>query len=304
VQAIVSLLDDDGLADLPATTPTTDLGIDEATDSVEPGASDPPADEQAELDAFVDEAIAIIEKARRRDFLERPDVELVDVDTMTRIVLDDLPFNGRSQGTISPVAGGGILFDTSGRSVRPDSGRLELEAGSGTLWYLSEPGARPEPFATGFKHAYAHAPLGDGRWLVTEISDGRLDGVVPPDEVVVAVVGDDFGYPACVGDRTPVVEAGGDDTRCSATPSSVALLEPGSTPTGVAVAPWDPTRAFVALWNRGLVVMVDVDAVGGAVDAVLAAFDRPQHLIADGDRILVTDHAAGTITAVTLSGPG
>ncbi|MFZ9017619.1 MAG: glucose sorbosone dehydrogenase [Ilumatobacteraceae bacterium] len=221
-----------------------------------------------------------------------------------RIVLDDLPFNGRSQGTISPVAGGGILFDTSGRSVRPDSGRLELEAGSGTLWYLSEPGARPEPFATGFKHAYAHAPLGDGRWLVTEISDGRLDGVVPPDEVVVAVEGDDFGYPACVGDRTPVVEAGGDDTRCSATPSSVALLEPGSTPTGVAVAPWDPTRAFVALWNRGLVVMVDVDAVGGAVDAVLAAFDRPQHLIADGDRILVTDHAAGTITAVTLSGPG
>jgi len=128
--------------------------------------------------------------------------------------------------------------------------------------------------------------------------------VVPPDEVVVAVEGDDFGYPACVGDRTPVVEAGGDDTRCSATPSSVALLEPGSTPTGVAVAPWDPTRAFVALWNRGLVVMVDVDAVGGAVDAVLAAFDRPQHLIADGDRILVTDHAAGTITAVTLSGPG
>ena len=42
VQAIVSLLDDDGLADLPATTPTTDLGIDEATDSVEPGASDTP----------------------------------------------------------------------------------------------------------------------------------------------------------------------------------------------------------------------------------------------------------------------
>ncbi|NDH24296.1 MAG: hypothetical protein EBY49_10210, partial [Actinobacteria bacterium] len=75
VQAIVSLLDDDGLADLPATTPTTDLGIDEATDSVEPGALDPPADEQAELDAFVDEAIAFIEEARRRDFLERPDVE-------------------------------------------------------------------------------------------------------------------------------------------------------------------------------------------------------------------------------------
>ena len=63
VQAIVSLLDDDTLADLPATTTPTGLGIDEATDSVEPGASDTPADEQAELDAFVDEAIAFIEKA-------------------------------------------------------------------------------------------------------------------------------------------------------------------------------------------------------------------------------------------------
>ena len=107
VQAIVSLLDDDGLADLPATTPDG-LGIDEATDSVEPGASDTPADEQAELDAFV-EAIAFIEKARRRDFLERPDVELVDVDTMTRIVLDDLESElaadpgGRRRVSRSPV---------------------------------------------------------------------------------------------------------------------------------------------------------------------------------------------------------
>ena len=44
VQAIVSLLDDDTLADLPATTTPTGLGIDEATDSVEPGASETSAD--------------------------------------------------------------------------------------------------------------------------------------------------------------------------------------------------------------------------------------------------------------------
>jgi glucose/arabinose dehydrogenase len=225
-----------------------------------------------------------------------------------RVVLDDLPFNGRSQGTISPVVGGGVLFDTSGRLVRSESDGLELEAGSGTLWYLAHPDARPEPFATGFKHAYAHAAIGDGRWLVTEISDGRLDGVVPPDEVVVAGAGDAFGYPACTGDRSPVVEAGGDDAFCSQTPPSLVLLEPGSTPTGIAVAPWDSTVAFVALWNRGQLVMVDLDAVAGPVagrvEVALAAFERPQHLLADGDRILVTDHATGTITAVALSGPG
>ncbi|MEY2959654.1 MAG: hypothetical protein RLZZ01_2222 [Actinomycetota bacterium] len=220
-----------------------------------------------------------------------------------RVVLDDLPFNGRSQGTISPVAGGGILFDTSGRLVRSNSGRLELEAGSGTLWYLADPDTPPEPFATGFKHAYAHAALGDGRWLVTEISDGRLDDTVPPDEVVVAGVGDDFGYPACTGDRTPVTEAGGDRSRCSTTPASTALFEAGSTPTGIAVAPWDPSTAFVALWTRGQLVTVDLDG-HREVDVVLAAFDRPQHLLADGDRILVTDHAAGTITAVSRSDAG
>ncbi len=90
VQAIISLLDDDMRADPPAATTTPDAGIDEVADPVEAGALETSTDEQAELDVFVDEAIAFIEEARRRDFLERPNIELVDVDTMTRIVLDDL----------------------------------------------------------------------------------------------------------------------------------------------------------------------------------------------------------------------
>ena len=40
VQAIVSLLDDDKLADLPATSTPTGLGIDEAVDPVEAAASE------------------------------------------------------------------------------------------------------------------------------------------------------------------------------------------------------------------------------------------------------------------------
>ena len=219
----------------------------------------------------------------------------LDDPTDRTIVLDDLPFNGRSQGTISPVARGGILFNTSGRQDG-----TSLADGSGVLWYLESPDGTPVPFATGFKHAYAHAPIAGDRWLVTEISDGRLDGVVPPDEVVVAEVGDDFGYPQCVGDRRPVAETGGSSRRCASTPASAALLEPGSTPTGIAVAPWDPTLVVIALWNRGELAVVRLaDPVRpGEVDVVLAAFDRPQHLLVDGRRILVTDHATGLVVAI------
>ena len=81
--AVVSLLDgggddgDDTIADLLSTTtvgPTGDAG----------------STGNAEVDAFVDEAIVFIEELRGRAFLERPVVKLVDVDTMTRIVLDDI----------------------------------------------------------------------------------------------------------------------------------------------------------------------------------------------------------------------
>ena len=164
VQAIVSLLDDDMLADLPATTTPTGLGIDEAVDPVEAAASETSADEQAELDAFVDEAIVFIEEARRRDFLERPDVELVDVDTMTRIVLDDLESElaadpegsaaslafARSIGFFGPdddmldvyevfVSGGvlGVYFPSTDRLLVRSNGELTLSAKATVVHELS-----------------------------------------------------------------------------------------------------------------------------------------------------------------------
>jgi glucose/arabinose dehydrogenase len=211
------------------------------------------------------------------------------------IVLDELPFNGRSEGTISPVDGGGILYDTSGS--RLDG---ELVEGSGTLWYLAGPDAEPELFATGFKHAYAHTPLDDERWLVTEMSDGRLDGDIPPDEVVVASGGDDFAYPRCVGDRSPVDETGGTDAECGGTPPSLALFRPSATPTGIAIAPWDRDTVLVALWNRGEVVAVPVSPGDQPHDPVVVydEIERPQHLLADGERVLLTDHDGGRVLAL------
>jgi hypothetical protein len=211
------------------------------------------------------------------------------------VVLDELPFNGRSEGTISAVPGGGILFDTSGRRERD-----RLATGSGSLFYLSGPDADPIEFATGFKHAYAQTPLGDGRWFVTEISDGQLNGGVPPDELLIVAEGDDFGYPRCIGDGEPVLAFEVPAAECAALPGSHALLPKGSTPTGVAIAPWDPDLVLVALWNAGRIVVVPVAAADQPhePEVVVDAITHPQHLLADGDRVLVTDHTGGRILAI------
>ena len=219
----------------------------------------------------------------------------LDGATDREVVLDDLPFNGRSEGTISPVPGGGILYDTSG-ATRDG----ELIAGSGTLWFLSDPDAEPEPFAAGFKHAYAHTPAGDDRWFVTEISDGTFDGAPPPDELVIAAEGDDFGFPRCIGDSTPVTEFGATATDCAEAPGSHALLPARSTPTGVAIAPWNPELVLIALWTEGRIVAVPTSP-GGSPHASVTVVDglgNPQHLLVDGDRMLVTDHGGGRVLAL------
>lgn len=213
-------------------------------------------------------------------------------------VLDGLPYNGRSEGTLTAVDGGGILYDTSG-SRRGD----QLVEGSGVLWYLAGPDAEPEPFATGFKHAYAHAPVGDGRWFVTEISDGTLDGEPPPDELVVAAAGDDFGYPRCIGDRVPVRELDATEVDCAATPRSHALLPPRSTPTSVAVPPWDPETVLVALWSTGELVAVPAEPAPDPhpPEVVLDGLERPQHLLVVGDRLLLTEFAGGRVLEIAPS---
>lgn len=215
-----------------------------------------------------------------------------------RVVLDELPFNGRSQGSLTALAAGGILYDTSGSRDRDDP--TELRPGSGTLWTLASPESSPEELATGFKHAYGHVVDPDGVIWSTEMSDGRLDGNVPPDELVRVDAGDDFGYPRCIGDRVPVDELGADRTSCASTPRSHALFEPGATPTSVAVAPWDPDLLVVALWNRGEVVAVPRGPAGRPhePEIVLADAGAPQHLIVDGDRLLLSEFTGGRILAI------
>jgi glucose/arabinose dehydrogenase len=211
------------------------------------------------------------------------------------VVAGDLPYNGRSNGTLTVLDDGRILFDTSG-SIRGG----EVVEGSGRLWTVTDDGP-PEVLASGFKHAYAHVVDRDGVLWTTEIGDGRYDGERPPDELLAVSPGLDHGWPRCIGDNLPVAEFGGTEAGCRDVPRSHAVFEAGATPTSVAVAPWDPDTLLVALWNLGLVVTVPRAAADGPVEAVpfIEGIDHPQHLVADGDRLLVVDHGGGRIIAVS-----
>ncbi len=214
-------------------------------------------------------------------------------------VLTDLPFNGRSNGTLTVTPHGEIVYATSGS-------RLGSAAapGSATLWALTpQDPTNPRPLATGLKGAYGHTVDAQGRIWTTEIGDDPIDDGYPPEELNLVVVGADFGWPQCAGDRQPVQRYGGTAERCAETRAPVALFPPGATPTSVAIAPWDETILLVALWNRGEVVQVKVTPDGdnavGEVSPFLRGLRNPQHLLAwrDGS-LLVSDFATGTIYRV------
>ena len=212
-------------------------------------------------------------------------------------VLADLPYNGRSEGTLTVSPEGQLLYNTSGTI----SG-LGAAPGSATLWALT-PGEDATPLATGFKNAYGRTFGSDGALWQAEMSDGGYDGEPAPDELVLVEPGDDFAWPLCIGDQQPVAFYGGTTEFCATTPRSHALFEPGATPTSVAEAPWDDTVLLVALWVERRVVAVPKagEEQPVAYTDFLTGIERPQFLLADGDRLLVVDHEGGRILAVTES---
>lgn len=208
------------------------------------------------------------------------------------VVLDGLPNNGRSAGTLTVTPDGALLFETSGRER--DGAAVDR---SGVLWRLDPTTPdRPVPLATGFKNAYAHVVGPGGDLWSTEVAE-PVGGVRAADELNRVTVGADHGWPACVGDRTPVPAFGGDAATCRSTVAPVALFAPGATPTAVVRSPFDPQDFVVALWNVGRVVTVPAD--GGAPEApLLTGIANPQHLLVAGDALLVSDHETGTVLRV------
>ena len=77
----------------------------------------------------------------------------------------------------------------------------------------------------------------------------------------------------------------------------------GATPTSVVVAPWDDDTFVIALWVTGQVVTVPRTAAQTPHDPVLFidGIESPQHLLVDGDELLVSDHDTGQILAVSMA---
>ena len=214
------------------------------------------------------------------------------------VMLADLPFNGRSIGTLTPTPDGKLLFETSG--ARAGNGAV---AGSGTLWQLdpADP-TNPQALATGLKGAYAHTFDRAGRLWTTEIGDDPVDVGAPPDELNLVVAGADFGWPPCYGMQEPATNYGGTVAACQATRHPVALFAQRATPTSVVPSPWAEDTLLVALWLQKSIVQVTVTAQGdnasGVVEPFITGFTNPQHLLVLTDGTLLVSDFNGTIYKV------
>lgn len=241
--------------------------------------------------------------ATKRDLVRAPLDEQGNAGPI-EVVLRDLPFNGRSNGTLTLTPHGDLLFETSGARF----GGTPVE-GSATLWQLdpAQPGQR-RALATGLKGAYAHVYHGDNRLWVTEIADDPVNGAIPPDELNLVVEGADFGWPKCYGNREPARNYGGTAAECMFTRPPAMTFAPRSTPTSIVVSPWEPDTLLVTLWLQGTVAQVRVeyidDSMGrngvGTQETFIGGMRNPQHILVwDENTIFVSDHSRGLVYAVT-----
>lgn len=204
------------------------------------------------------------------------------------VIVDDLPFNGRSEGTLTVTPDDKLLYETTGSMA----GGTVVD-GSGTLWVLDPTTGSSSPVATGLKNAYAQVFLPDGRLLTTEIGD--TSGPAPVDELNLlpypAAPGSpvDAGWPTCPG-----------DSDCGGVTTPLATFTPHSTPTGVAI---DDSYAYVALLVPGEIRRVPLTRgpSGRAESTLVASGLQGPHTISlrpDGT-LWVSENAGGRIIALS-----
>lgn len=203
------------------------------------------------------------------------------------VILADLPFNGRSEGTLTAIDGGRFLYATTGSLAGGSA-----VASSGTLWAFDPTDNSSVAVAVGLKNAYAHSLFDDGTVAITEIGDS---GTNPPvEEINVVDLGDDvapdFGWPECPGD---------DD--CPGVAGPLTVLPVASTPTGLAAVDDD---LYVALFVTGQLVRVDrSDWVAGNAPVepveVMAGLRGPHTVLAQPDGSLwISEHLADRIISI------
>ena len=202
-------------------------------------------------------------------------------------VLHDLPYNGRSEGTLTLLDDGRFLYETSGNIIGG-----AVEEGSGKLWAFDPAANTSSVVATGIKNGYAHAFLGDGRIVTTDIGDNIANPPVEELDVVPASAPDiDLGWPRCPG-----------DTDCAGVVRPLAVFAPTATPTGVAIAGGD---AYVALFVTGQLMRISLvgwrpgDTPVTAVE-IASGLAGPHTVLPRPDGTLwISEHLAGRVVAIT-----
>jgi glucose/arabinose dehydrogenase len=199
-------------------------------------------------------------------------------------VLKDLPYNGRSEGTLTVLGDERIAYETSGNNEGGD-----VIVDSGRLWAYDTGTKQTTAIAVGLKNAYAHALLPDGRLAVTEIGDNIVDAPLEEINLVdLAVKQPSYGWPNCPA-----------PTVCPQVVSPLATFPAKATPGGIALAQ-DGMALYVTLLTTGQLVEVPLD--GGAQRVVAQDLVLPLHAVIDDEgRILVGEHGAGRIVAVRVT---
>lgn len=185
-----------------------------------------------------------------------------------RVLRLDVWWDGSSARTIAPLPGGGHHV-TRTLTVGPD-GKLYVSIGSScdaceesdplraAIWRLDPDGGPLEPFARGLRNAVGLSWSPDGsRLWATENERNELGEEVPPDEVVAARSGGDYGWPACYGDRIPAPGLGTPE-RCAATEPPTVPLPAHSAPLGLVFA---TGARFPAAYQSSLFVALHGSAV-------------------------------------------
>lgn len=208
------------------------------------------------------------------------------------VMVDDLPFNGRSEGTLTVTPDNRILYETTGNIV--DGAVVD---GSGTLWVFDPLTKTSSKVATGLKNAYAQVFLPDGRLLTTEIGD-NIDAA-PVEEVNVLPYSGpssrsvDAGWPTCPGEK-----------ECQGVVTPIATFDRNTTPTGIAI---DGTSAYVSLLVTGEIHRLPLtDAGTGRVKTTVIAsgFEGPHTILARPDATLwISEHFADRIVALNVTQP-
>lgn len=215
-------------------------------------------------------------------------------------VLANLPFNGRSIGTLTVTPDKQLLYETSGARTGN-----EAAVGSATLWMLNPADPRhPHKLATGLKGAYAQSYDQAGRLWTTEIADDPVNGVAPPDELNWVLADADFGWPKCYGKQEVARDLGGTEAFCQKTRAAVAIFPPHATPTSIVASPWEKDTLLVALWAQGTVMRVPVTIQGenatGAPEPFISGLRNPQHLLLLADHVLlVSEFSTGKIYKIS-----